>query len=64
MVPLQGREQAGAGEKKYWGAMILLASVALAAAVLSSMLRSGVPGNAPALPADATNPVLFKAETP
>jgi hypothetical protein len=38
MAPLQGREQAGAAQKKYWGTMILLASVALAAAVLSSML--------------------------
>jgi hypothetical protein len=38
MAPLQGREQAGAAQEKYWGIMILLASVALAAAVLSSML--------------------------
>jgi hypothetical protein len=38
MAPFQGREQAGAAQKKYWGTMILLASVALAAAVLSSML--------------------------
>jgi hypothetical protein len=37
-VPLQGREEAGAGQKKYWGAMIVLASVALGAAVLSSLL--------------------------
>src|SRR5438874_4117728 len=36
--PLQGREQAGAAQRKYWGTMILLASVALAAAVLSSIL--------------------------
>jgi hypothetical protein len=36
--PLQGWERAGAAQKKYWGTMILLASVALAAAVLSSML--------------------------
>ena len=38
MAPLEGREQAGAAHKKYWGTMILLASVALAAAVVSSML--------------------------
>jgi hypothetical protein len=38
MAPLQGRGQAGAGQRKYWGAMILLASIALGAAVLSSML--------------------------
>ena len=37
MAPLQGREQTDAAEKKYWGVMIVLASVALAAAVLSSM---------------------------
>ena len=36
MAPLQ--KQAGAAQKKYWGTMILLASVALAAAVLSSIL--------------------------
>jgi hypothetical protein len=36
-APLQGRERAGAARKKYWGAMILLASLALAAAVLFSM---------------------------
>jgi hypothetical protein len=36
-VPLQIRERAAAGQKKYWGAMILLASLALGAAVLSSM---------------------------
>ena len=38
MVPLQGREQAGAGQKKYWEAMILLAGVALGAALVYSML--------------------------
>lgn len=38
MAPLEGLERAGAAQKKYWGTMILLASVALAAAVLSSML--------------------------
>jgi hypothetical protein len=38
MAPLQGREQAGAAQKKYWGTMLLLAAVALAAAALSSML--------------------------
>jgi hypothetical protein len=36
-APLQGREQAGVARKKYWGAMILLASLALAAALLFSM---------------------------
>ncbi len=36
--PLQARERAEARQKKYWGAMILLASLALGAAVLSSML--------------------------
>jgi hypothetical protein len=36
-APLQRRERAGAGQKKYWGAMILLASLALGAAILSSM---------------------------
>jgi len=35
---LQGRERVGAEQKKYWGAMILLASLALGAAILSSML--------------------------
>jgi len=35
---LQGRERAWAEQKKYWGVMILLASLALGAAVLSSML--------------------------
>ena len=38
MAPLQGQEQASTGQKKYWGAMILLASIALGAAVLSSLL--------------------------
>ena len=38
IVPLQGREQTSAAQKKYWGTMMLLASVALGAAVLSSML--------------------------
>ena len=33
-----GCERAGAGQRKYWGALILLASLALAAAILSSML--------------------------
>jgi hypothetical protein len=36
-APLQGRERAGVAQKKYWGAMILLASLALAAALLFSM---------------------------
>lgn len=36
-APLQGREQAAVARKKYWGAMILLASLALAAALLFSM---------------------------
>ncbi|HEX3416689.1 MAG TPA: hypothetical protein VHT21_09835 [Stellaceae bacterium] len=36
-APLQGRERAGVARKKYWGAMILLASLALAAALLFSM---------------------------
>jgi hypothetical protein len=38
LAPLRGREQAGTEQRKYWGTMILLASVALGAAVLSSML--------------------------
>ena len=33
-----GCERAGAGQKKYWGALISLACLALAAAILSSML--------------------------
>jgi hypothetical protein len=37
-APLQGRKQISAAQKKYWGTMTLLASVALGAAVLSSML--------------------------
>ena len=37
-APLQGRERVGGGEDKYWGAMIVLASIALGAAVLSSLL--------------------------
>jgi hypothetical protein len=37
-APLQGREPVGAGQKKYWQAMILLACLALGAAVLSGML--------------------------
>ena len=37
-APLQGRERVGAGQKKYWQAMVLLACVALGAAILSSML--------------------------
>ena len=37
-APLQGRERVGAGKEKYWGAMIVLASIALGAAVLSSLL--------------------------
>ncbi|TMJ67741.1 MAG: hypothetical protein E6G83_06790 [Alphaproteobacteria bacterium] len=37
-APLQGQERAGAGQKKYWQAMVLLACVALGAAILSSML--------------------------
>ena len=36
-APLQGRKRAGAARKKYWGAMILLASLGLAAALLSSL---------------------------
>src|SRR5437764_12889266 len=35
-APLSGREQTGAEQKKYWAAMMLLASIALGAAVLSS----------------------------
>ena len=35
---LLGCKRAGAGQTKYWGALILLASLALAAAILSSML--------------------------
>jgi hypothetical protein len=35
---LEGRERAGAEQKKYWQAMILLACLALGAAVVSSML--------------------------
>lgn len=34
----QGRERVGAGQKKYWQAMVLLACLALGAAILSSML--------------------------
>jgi hypothetical protein len=37
-APLQGRVRVAAGQKKYWGAMIVLASVALGAAILSSLL--------------------------
>ena len=37
-APSPGCERAGAGQKKHWGAMILLASLALAAAILCSML--------------------------
>jgi hypothetical protein len=37
-APLQGRERVAAGQKKYWGAMIVLASVALGAAILSGLL--------------------------
>jgi hypothetical protein len=37
-APLQAREQAGAGQKKYGQAMILLTGVALGAALLCSML--------------------------
>ncbi|HEY2675447.1 MAG TPA: hypothetical protein VGI65_00660 [Steroidobacteraceae bacterium] len=36
-APFQGRVRAGVARKKYWGAMILLASLALAAALLFSM---------------------------
>jgi len=38
IASLRDREPASAGQQKYWGAMTLLASVALGAAVLSSML--------------------------
>jgi hypothetical protein len=38
MAPLQAREQAGAGQKKYWEVVMLLASVALGAALFFSML--------------------------
>jgi hypothetical protein len=38
MSPLRRREQAGAGQKKYWEAMMLLATVGLGAALLFSML--------------------------
>ena len=37
-APLQGRERAGAGQKKYWQGMVLLACLALGAALLSGML--------------------------
>jgi hypothetical protein len=37
-APLQGRERVAAGQKKYWGAMIVLATVALGAAILSGLL--------------------------
>jgi hypothetical protein len=37
-APLQGRERVGGGKEKYWGAMIVLASIAFGAAVLSSLL--------------------------
>jgi hypothetical protein len=37
-APLQGREQVGAGQKKYWQAMVLLAGLALGAAILFSAL--------------------------
>jgi hypothetical protein len=37
-APLQVRERVGAGREKYWGAMIVLVSIALGAAVLSSLL--------------------------
>ena len=36
--PLQRRGRAGAGQEKYWRAMILFAGLALGALVLSSML--------------------------
>jgi hypothetical protein len=36
--PLPGRERVGAGQKRYWQAMILLACLALGAAILSGML--------------------------
>ncbi len=36
--PLQRQGRAGAGQEKYWRAMILLAGIALGAVVLSSML--------------------------
>jgi hypothetical protein len=34
----QGRKRLGAGQKKYWQAMVLLACLALGAAILSNML--------------------------
>jgi hypothetical protein len=37
-APLQGRERVGAGQKKYWQAMVLLAGLALGAAILFSAL--------------------------
>ena len=37
-APLQSRERVGAGQKKYWGAMLLFACLALGAALLSSLL--------------------------
>jgi len=37
-APVQGQERVGAGQEKYWRAMIALASIALGAAVLSSLL--------------------------
>jgi hypothetical protein len=43
LLPVQksasrGRKRVGAGQKKYWQAMVLLACLALGAAILSSML--------------------------
>jgi hypothetical protein len=37
-APLEGRQRAGAEQKKYWQAMVLLTCLALGAAILSSML--------------------------
>ncbi len=37
-APLQNRERVGAGQEKYWGAMIVLAGIALGAVLLSSLL--------------------------
>ena len=37
-APSQRRERVGAGQKKYWQAMVLLACLALGAAIFSSML--------------------------
>jgi hypothetical protein len=37
-APLQGRQRVGAGQKKYWQALVVLACLALGAATLFSIL--------------------------